>query len=412
MTPGMAPLHYAGPTALTHSKYASPQQRKAILTAMPSSVSSAVAVAVENTIGTKEQIAAADDANPLDTAPRNADAQLAVVQGQVLKAEVDKHTANFSRTVSSAVVHTRQLLDLIRASLQAEGVADTETVDNLWSELEQLFAAANDAKHIMPVFLEKQRNNMGLYHASMMNETIRETQDELNIQHKKVNIQHNLILEHQEAFQDYKAQTAAKLKVVEDLQDRVSRLTLEKGTYIDTNHTKRSQSIPSPPCTVLVPSRQTLTPFPIAGNFRTEIDKYKQLLEQEKASKVGDLQNVNALQKELEFLVTSKEQLLTEVDSLRSALVDLQGKMKLAEQQIIDRFTAELKSQADQLVKETQNTTNLKVIIKSLEGNQGTAQLEAEKLRRESRALTEKYKEQSNEYAQTFAVRQCNRVFL
>lgn len=253
---------------------------------------------------------------------------------------------------------------------------------------------------------------MGLYHASMMNETIRETQDELNIQHKKVNIQHNLILEHQEAFQDYKAQTAAKLKVVEDLQDRVSRLTLEKGTYIDTNHTKRSQSIPSPPCTVLVPSRQTLTPFPIAGNFRTEIDKYKQLLEQEKASKVGDLQNVNALQKELEFLVTSKEQLLTEVDSLRSALVDLQGKMKLAEQQIIDRFTAELKSQADQLVKETQNTTNLKVIIKSLEGNQGTAQLEAEKLRRESRALTEKYKEQSNEYAQTFAVRQCNRVFL
>lgn len=92
--------------------------------------------------------------------------------------------------------------------------------------------------------MERQRDHMSLYHSSMMNETIRETQQELNLQHKKVNTQHNLIPEQQDAFQNYKAQMATKLKELERLQERVSRLTLEKGNFRtevgDTNESTTS----------------------------------------------------------------------------------------------------------------------------------------------------------------------------
>lgn len=161
---------------------------------------------------------------PIEATPPAA--ELAVEQGAALKKEVEQHTAKFSRAVSSAVENTRQLLNLLH-----EATPGAEEVDNLWQELEQLFNAANEAKAALPEFMEKQRDNMSLYHSSMMNETIRETQQELNLQHKKVKTQHNLILEQQDAFLNYKANTSAQLKELESLQERVSRLTLEKGNF-------------------------------------------------------------------------------------------------------------------------------------------------------------------------------------
>jgi exonuclease VII large subunit len=173
------------------------------------------------TIATKEQLAVME---PIEATPPAA--ELAVEQGAALKKEVEQHTAKFSRAVSSAVENTRQLLNLLH-----EATPGAEEVDNLWQELEQLFNAANEAKAALPEFMEKQRDNMSLYHSSMMNETIRETQQELNLQHKKVKTQHNLILEQQDAFLNYKANTSAQLKELESLQERVSRLTLEKGNF-------------------------------------------------------------------------------------------------------------------------------------------------------------------------------------
>lgn len=230
-TPTMAPVQsYSGPAALAFSKYASPQHRQTALGFIPAAVSSPAATTGDNTIATKEQIAAANGSHALDAAPQNADVELAFACGNILKEEVDKHVAKFSKTVSLAVTTTRRLLELIRESLQKDNAADLTTVDGLWAELERVFAAANAANAAVPVFLEKQRNNMSLYHASMMNEAMHDSQVELNIQHKKVNIQHNIILEHHEAFEDYKAYTAVKLKEFDDLQERLSRLTLEKGT--------------------------------------------------------------------------------------------------------------------------------------------------------------------------------------
>jgi hypothetical protein len=186
----MAPGQYQGPTDLASSKYASPSpaQRRAAALAAASAVSSPAAAAPnpDNVIATKEQIAAINTAQTaLDMAEDNADAQLAIAQGRNTKDEVEKHTAKLSSTISSTLANTHRLLELIRESMPAADATDSP-VDKLWTELEQLFAAASDAKAALPAFLEKQRNNMSLYHNSMMNEAVRDTQEELNISYKKV----------------------------------------------------------------------------------------------------------------------------------------------------------------------------------------------------------------------------------
>jgi hypothetical protein len=179
----MAPGQYQGPTLLATSKYATPQQRRAAALAAASASSSPAPA--DNVIATKEQVAAANKASQLalDAAEHNADAQLAIDLGHDTRDEVEKHTAKLSRTLSSTVANTHRLLELIRESMPD---ANDSPVDQLWAELEQLFAAANDAKTALPTFLEKQRNNMSLYHNSMVNEVIRDSREELNIAHKKV----------------------------------------------------------------------------------------------------------------------------------------------------------------------------------------------------------------------------------
>ena len=240
-------------------------------------------------IATQQQIAALDVAK--DVKPPAA--ELAVEQAVKLKQAVEDHTASFSQAVTSAVENTRELLRLLR-----ESSPRSELTDSLWQELEKLFKAASTAKSALPEFMENQRNNMSLYHSSMMAETIQETQAELNLQHKKVNTQHDLLLEQQEAFQSYKARTNSSLKELENLQERVSRLTLEKG------------------------------------NFKTEVDKYKAMLEQEIASKVEDRKTTDALQKELETLVSSKKQLEVENETLRKTTTDTIGQLKNTEQKL------------------------------------------------------------------------------
>jgi chromosome segregation ATPase len=364
----MAPQTYGGPTALAFSKYASPSRSRAPLSTVPAIVSSSTAPP-DNTIATREQIAASHNGSAVDAATQNPDAQLAAAQGVALKEEVDKHAAKFSRTVSSAITNTRRLLELIREAVQKEDPSTLKTFDNLWAELEQLFAAAKNAKDALPNFLEKQRNNMALYHSSMMNETFRESQDELDLQHKKVSLQHGLILEHQQAFQDYKAQTASKLKEIEELQERVSRLTLEKG------------------------------------HFRGEIDKYAKMLELEQATRAEDLKKAQALQKELETIATSKKQLLLEVEGLEKTINELHEKVQVTKHEITARCTIELQAKSDMLEKESIKTASLNAMVNTLKEQESSAKQEMAKAKAEVKTVTEKYSRMVTEHSQTFSVR-------
>lgn len=217
---------YSGPHALTHSKYANPSMRKASASHMTSQGLSAIPLTTSTVIATEDQVTATESSTDLEKTPTNSDAELAWARGKTLKEEVEQHSATFAGILSNVVVNTRRMLELIRKSMLEDGLQSTTALDDLWLELEQLFAAANDAKTALPHFLEKQRNNMSLYHNSRLNETIKDSQKAINIQHKKIQIQHDLILEHQEAFQAYKNKNVVE---VEDFKEKVSRLTLEKG---------------------------------------------------------------------------------------------------------------------------------------------------------------------------------------
>ena len=357
---------YEGPKALGFSRYASPATRKVQLAVAPA-VPIITPSTPDTTIATKQQIAAAETTREVVpsasfgmTPPA---AELAVEQGNVLKEQVEEHTAKFSRAVSSAITNIRRLLSLLR-----ESTPSSEVVDNLWQELEQLFEIANNAKAALPEFMEKQRDNINLYHSSMMNETIRETQEELNLQHKKVNTQHNLILEQQVAFQHYKTQTASKLKDLKSLEERVSRLTLEKG------------------------------------NFRTEVDQYKELLKQETVRKGEDLKAADTLQKELETLVASKKKLQDENQTLRKTTTDMLEQLNNTEQRVTDRFAKELQAKVEELQKESVKTTTLNTLINNLKNIESTSKKEIDKLKSENRLLSVKYTNQASEHAAAFKV--------
>lgn len=362
----MASQQYGGPTALGFSKYASSSTRNR-QPSFPSAVSSTPTASAKNTIATKEQIAASHEESVPEIS-HNSGAELAIAQANALKDEVEIHAAKFSSTVSSAVSSTRDLLQLIREALKEDDTTALKTVDDLWAELELLFEAAKGTKDALPDFLEKQRNNMSLYHGAMMNETYQETQQELNMQHKKVNVQHGVILEQQQAFQDYKAKTATKLTEVEDMRERVSRLVLEKG------------------------------------NLKDEIDKYVKLLEQEQSTKADDLEKADGLQKELETLVATKTQLLAEVEGLQKTITEMQEKSQAKEQKTTEQHAAELKAKTDLLAKETAKATGLTTLINNLKGQENNGKMALEKLRAGSKMINEKYNRMATEHSQAFSV--------
>jgi chromosome segregation ATPase len=152
---------------------------------------------------------------------------------------------------------------------------------------------------------------------------------------------HTLILDHQQAFNDYKLQakatseelSKAKEKITE-LQERVSRLTLDKGLY------------------------------------KTEIENYKRQLE--------DLRSTHA--------------------EVTAANAKLQEAVETAE-------AAAKKSQGEASLQNTQKQANLEKRIEELLKNEGVVKKELIQLRAEYGSLQQKFKNQGEEHSKLFAVR-------
>lgn len=363
----MASQAYGGPTSLAYSRFASPGARKAQLATVPAAVSSTPATP-SSTIATREQIASSNS-DVVDPFTENGGAQLAAARGKALKEEVEKYAAKLSNTVSSAVTNTRQLLQLVREAVSKEDSAALKNVDELWDELELLFEATEGSKAALAQFLEKQRNNMALYHSSIVNETYRETQDQLDIERKKSNVQHNLILEQQQAYMDHKEQTSTKLKEIEVLEEKASRLTLANGHY------------------------------------KGELDDYKKKLQKEEAAKQEDFEKTADLQDEVEKLVASKKQLLAETEGLRKTIDELEEKNQANERRVTDKFVVELKEKSDLLEKQVSKTKEMNKTISNLQERENSGRTEMAKLKAENKQLNEKSANMAVEHSRAFQVR-------
>lgn len=129
------------------------------------------------------------------------------------------------------------------------------------------------------------------------------------------------------------------------------------------------------------------------------------MLEEARTASVKDLHSADALQKQIQTLESSKKELIAENEVLRSTIRDVQDQKAAAEQQITDRFTLELKSKTHELAKETQKTTGLNAMIRTLRGSEDTKKMETNKLKHENKTIKDKYTEQATEHAQAFTVR-------
>ncbi|ORY13140.1 hypothetical protein BCR34DRAFT_535926 [Clohesyomyces aquaticus] len=351
---------YQGPINLLGSKYAAGSVLR--FAASPPSAQPDTAVA------TREQISASERAMPV-MAPSddyNPGTQLAMVQSANLKEDVDKHSAFVDKSLSTTVFNIRQLLNLIRTSVTKDNKAleeELKAVEELWSELEQLFRVAKEAKDAVPRFMDKQKENMSLYHSSCMKDAMNDSQQEVDIQLKKVNIQNTLILEQQQAFLDYKASTEKKLKNLGELQERCSRLTLERGL------------------------------------LTTERDTFKQQVEASCASSEEGLKVVEYLQAEVSKLQVSKQELVSDNDSLRKDVSDLQNQLESMKQKISDHFEKEVSRLNDLLSKESQKCVALDSLVRTLRSGDSGMKAELDKMKELQRNQQLKFTNQANEFA-------------
>lgn len=352
----MAPATpYKGPVALGYSKYASPHMRQALPANVAVPMSSIASTVADNIIATKEQIDATKEQSITEIKPKATAATLAISQGQALKEEIAEHTAKLSQTVSSTCSNTRKLLELIRTALQKVDPDALKTTEHLWAELEELFKVASNAKHALPDFLEKQRNSMALYHASQINDVYRDTQMELDIQHNKVNLQHGLILEQQQAYKDHKARTEGQLQERDELKDRLSRLTLEKG------------------------------------HLRTELDEQSHIILEGVTTRAENSEKMTTLQQD-----NDKHE--AEITELSNTITSMREKQDAIKKDFTERFTAEIHRKDEQLAKKSAECVTLK------EENSRLT-MEAEKGKEEKSRMEKKLAYMSHEHATLFSVR-------
>lgn len=345
-------LPYHGPTALGSSRHAIENAGPITSASKPYGLSVLVARPENGAVATAEQLAS------------SADLQLAFAQNEALKKEVDEHAATFTKSVNSAVANTRQLLQLLRENInvkQEDEAAKRQltAVDELGEELERLYKTAQEAKKALPEFLEKQGDNMKLYHNSTLAETIAETQQELALQHKKIAIQSDLILEKQHAFSDYKARTDAQIKQVAELEKQVSRLTLENGllkTELDQGH-KNTLSLKSAQEDHATAAKQLQEAMQAALSAKNEMAAENEHLRASIANLRQRIQLANGLEvqvKEMRSKETVQKHLLDRASQAKAEFDALQQKYKQlsAEYSAIFTKSNEQAKVVDEIIKE------------------------------------------------------------
>lgn len=374
---------YKGPTGLSGSKYAYPSAASGQPTAAPtgalstssagspSAVSANPAVpAGNNPIATANQVVASTNEAAVSQQRDDTLAQQSAARRRAFDQDVGHHIAILAEKLTDSKAEACRLLALIRQSHRVCDELEHDTASKLGVELQKLYEIAAETKSLLPKYLEQQRSTLAFQYSVLLNNVVNDTHHELRTQHKKIDIQHDLILEQHQAFVEHKAQTdvqlAAQLAERQEIKAKNSRLTLENG------------------------------------NFRNELDKIVAL---EKAlKKYGNtLDVVFAMWSYDHTNMISLEEV--KLEAVEEAVAELQEKREAAEKQLTERFTAELKDKDDLLAKESMKNASLNTLVSSLQSNECAMKNELAKLQVDNQNLTEKYSHMASEHAKLFSVR-------
>jgi chromosome segregation ATPase len=175
-------------------------------------------------------------------------------------------------------------------------------------------------------------------------------------------------LEHQQSFENYKENVDTKLNALKDLNEKVSRLTLDKGL------------------------------------LKTELDKFRQQLDEMTTGNVASLKTAAELKKDVLGLQSSNQDLTTENDTLRNAINELQEKLKAKEHRITDYYVTEIRRMTGALGNESKKIEGLEGLIKALQSGDDAVQKESKQIKASYKTLEEKYKNQAAEFSKAFKV--------
>ncbi|KAL1592671.1 hypothetical protein SLS60_011087 [Paraconiothyrium brasiliense] len=357
MAPGQP---YFGPISMVDSRYASPQRKKQVEALLASNPALQAKKESDNILAIRDQVAATNDIVSM----QSTGIQLAQAQGQALEQEIAQHKHILDQTVSTVIANTRQILNMITDAIQRErpdtADASLKVVANLRHELEKLVEASRQAQGALPYFLEKQKENASLLARTKIQEAHRDIQQELGLKDKKIQLGQELHLEQQQAYKDVEA--SANLRITE-LQERLTSIRMEQGLV------------------------------------KTELEEMKAQLKKAHATENDAVKARKELEEKLIMLNESKDSISAENANIHGTIKDLENKLQAAEKEATEHFEKELRRLTDQLQKEQQKATSLEAHLKTLRQANETARKEVEKAKAESKLLSEKYRDQSGEYA-------------
>jgi chromosome segregation ATPase len=252
---------------------------------------------------------------------------------------------------------------LIREAVAKESSASSlDALNTLWQELEQIYSVLQDAKEALPAFVDKQKENLELFTNVMVTEASQASREQLMAQHKKLDLQYDVILGQHQSFREYKARVDSQLDELDGLREHSSQLASENNTLFANLDA-------------------------MAKEAKTADEEHSAKLE--------------SMEKELAELLASKKELTDEGNAAKKTVSDFQDKLKATEQKVTDQYETEIRRLKAECSNERTKAAALDIMIKALRAGDKKAE---DKSLSELKLIQEKYKNQSNEYAKIFAV--------
>ena len=347
------------PTSLATSKYAPAASRCAVQ-------KEPLATFMSHALVTKEQLNSPHNVEL--TAYENGGAQLALAQGEKLSGVITEYNTKFEKSLSASIGSLRALIESLRDTVKKTSESDgkgIETTNRLWEELDRLFLLATDMKQVVPKFLDQQKQNYALYHQTALHSSIRQSYAEINMQKEKIDLQDSLILTQQKSFLQFQADTKVQLDQLAEFQERVSRLTLDRGL------------------------------------LKNELNKSKEDLEKMMASATDEKKTYEDLETHVKNLVATKKDLEVENQTLRNTLYESQLNALDAVKQSSeakDRVAAETTALQEGLQKETKLRQASEALSVELKLQNGTNRAEITRLMNLNKTQLQKYNDQSKEF--------------
>lgn len=297
----------------------------------------------------------------------NGGTQLALAQGEKLNSMIAKHNTNFEKSLSTSVANMRALIESLHHSIKKSrpDTKDMETTNILREELDSLYLLATGIKEALPKFLDQQKQNYALYHQTALHAGIRQSYAEINMQKEKIELQDSLILNQQRSFLQFQADTKAQLDQLAELQERVSRLILDRGL------------------------------------LKNELNKLKEDQERMKTSTSDEKGTYEDLQTHIKNLVATKKDLEVENQTLRNTMCESQLNVLNSEKrssEVQDKVTAETTTIHEKLQREIKLRQAAEALSVELKLQDKTNKAEITRLTNLSKMQLKKYNEQSAEF--------------